>query len=180
MDADAFGNPLVGSDELEPRDARLADLALGHRPHHEDARVAKCGSEVERFRQRRDAERGCAGVERGLRDVDRAVAVPLRLHDGPELGSFRRTQERRGVPPNRPEVEGEARPLHGGHSLLNRCGLATRVERVGSGTADADVRAAVAAERVVSAAAEDAVVAVLPRIVSTAALPRTRFDAPSR
>ena len=112
MDSHAFRDPLVGGDELQPRDASLADLALGHRPHHEDASVAKRRAQVERLRQRRDAQGGRPRVERGLRHVDGAVAVALRLHDGPELGALGGLQEGRGVPPDRPEIEGEARPLH--------------------------------------------------------------------
>ena len=113
MNADALRDALVGGDELEPGDARLADLALGHRPHHDDARIPQRGAQVERLGQRRDAESGRTAVERGFRDVDRAMPVPLRLHDGPQLRALRGTQQRGGVPPNRPEVEGEARPLHG-------------------------------------------------------------------
>ena len=112
MDPDTLWDSLVGGDELEPGDARLADLPLGHRPHHDDPRISESCAQMQRLGQRRDAEGGGTPVERGFRDVDRAMPVPLRLHDRPELGALRGTQQRGGVPANRPEVESEARPLH--------------------------------------------------------------------
>jgi hypothetical protein len=81
--------------------------------HDDDARVAQRGTEVERLGQRCDAEGGGARLQAGLRDVDRAVPVALGLHDRPQLGTARRTQQRLGVPADRAQVEGEARPLHG-------------------------------------------------------------------
>ena len=99
-------------DELEPGDAGLADLPLRHRPEHDDARVPERGAKVERFRQRRDAERSGTRLEGRLRHVDRTVPVALRLHHGPQLGALGGPEQRRGVAPNRSEVEGEARPLH--------------------------------------------------------------------
>ena len=51
-------------------------------------------------------------VERRTRDVHRAVPVPLGLDDRPQLGAAGSAQQRFGVSPDRPEVEGEARALH--------------------------------------------------------------------
>ena len=96
----------VRGDELEPRDSRLADLALRDGPHDEDARVPERGAEMERLGQRRDAERRRARLERGLRDVDRAVSVALRLDDGPQLGPAGGAQQRLGVPPDRARGRG--------------------------------------------------------------------------
>ncbi len=112
MDLHPLRDPAVRRDELEPRDASFADFALGDGPHDDDAGVAKRRAQVEGLGQRRDAERGRTGVERRLRDVDRAVAVALGLDDGPQLGSPRRAEQRLGVPPDRAEIEGEAGPLH--------------------------------------------------------------------
>ena len=108
----ALGDATVGGDELEPRIAGLADLPLRHRPENDDARVPERGAKVESFRQRRDAERSGARLERRLRHVDRTVPVSLRLHHGPQLGALGGPEQRRGVAPYRSEVEGEARPLH--------------------------------------------------------------------
>ena len=107
---------LRGGDELEPGDPGLAHLALGHRPHDEDAGIPECGSQVERLGERRDAERRGTGFERSLRDVDGAVSVALGLDDGPQLGSARGLREGRGIAADRPEVEGEAGALHAPHS----------------------------------------------------------------
>ena len=114
----------------------------------------------ERLGQRRDAERGRTAVERGFRDVDRAVPVALGLDDRPQLGALGRAQQRRGVPPDRPEVEGEARPLHAVQSTgvwvvaVERCGQqieqvagdeSRRVQARGSRHAHAPIAAAAAA-----------------------------------
>ena len=112
MDRHALGDATVGGHELEPGDAGLADLPLRHGPEHDDPRVPERGAKVERFGQRRDAERGGTRLEGRLRHVDRAVPVALRLHHGPQLGALGGPEQRRGVAPNRSEVEGEARPLH--------------------------------------------------------------------
>ena len=89
MDGHALRHAAVGGDELEPGHPRLADLGSDDRAHHDDASVPERGAQVERLGQRRDAERRRARLERGLRDVDRAVPVALGLDDGPELCALR-------------------------------------------------------------------------------------------
>ena len=98
--------------ELEPSGLCLTDLSLGDRPHDDDACVSKRRPEVKSFRQRRDTERRSPSVERSTRDVDRAVTVPLRLDDRPQLGTAGSAQQRFGVSPDRPEIDGETRALH--------------------------------------------------------------------
>ena len=70
--------------------------------------AAKC----EPFGDRRDAERGGARAECCARDVDRAVAVGIRLDDGPQAGSVERTQQRSHIAPQRAEVDRDLGAVH--------------------------------------------------------------------
>ena len=60
-----------------------------------------------------DAERRRAGLERRPPDVGRAVAVAVRLHDGPELGSVQRLEQPPCVVADRAEVDRDLAPVHG-------------------------------------------------------------------
>ena len=104
---------LVPPRELEPRLARLGDLAAGRgRAHHEDPRVAELGSQLEPLGDGRDAERAGALVEHRAGDIDRAVPVGVGLHDRPELRAVEHAQQRPRVAPDRAEVDGQLRPVH--------------------------------------------------------------------
>ena len=72
--------------ELQVRLARLADLALGRRPHHDDSRSRELAAQLQRLRNRRDAERrrACSepvnGVEaRALGTAGRGIAAVCSL-----------------------------------------------------------------------------------------------------
>ena len=80
--------------------------------HDEDARARERQPELERFRERRHAERGAARVEHGSRDVDGAVAVRVCLDHSPQLRRSGRALQPLRVAPDRLQVDREARSVH--------------------------------------------------------------------
>jgi hypothetical protein len=108
----ALGDDLVVDDELEARLACIRHLTPLGRAEHDEAGLGKLAAEHQRLVDGRRADRRRARAERGGGDIDRAVPVAVRLHDGPELRAVERAQQRRGVPPQRAEVDRELRPMH--------------------------------------------------------------------
>ena len=92
MHGDILGD--VGADaELEPRLPCAQPRAVG--PITMIRASGSASPQRERFGDRRDAERRRARAERGLRAVERAVPVPVRLDDRPQLGAVERREQRR-------------------------------------------------------------------------------------
>src|SRR5204863_2627465 len=77
MDRDPLGNLPVDRDDLEAGVARRRELVARHRPEGEDAGVGERAPKLDRLLERRRAERGRAGFERGAADVDCTVAVAV-------------------------------------------------------------------------------------------------------
>src|SRR6266542_4883123 len=74
------------------RDVRPERVGLGPRRdlgQHQDRRGESRSAELEGLFQERHAEPGRAGLQRGAGSLQRAVAVPVRLHHGHELGALR-------------------------------------------------------------------------------------------
>ncbi len=112
-------------DELEPRRARAARSSRSLAgPMTMTACVVESRDrpELERLVHRRHAERGRASAERSVRDVGRAVAVPVRLDDRPQLRAAGGTQKRLRIASNGSEIEREARTLHDTLSLREPAG----------------------------------------------------------
>ena len=103
MDGDALGERAVGDRQLEPGLAREADVV--RRAQDEDARFGERRPQLPPLGDGRRAERRGAGLERGAPALDGAVAVPVGLDDGPELGSRERVEEPPRVPAERAEVD---------------------------------------------------------------------------
>ena len=59
-----------------------------------------------------DAKSGGAGLERRPTDVARTMAVAVRLHDCPELGSLQHLEESSRVVADRAEVDRDLAPVH--------------------------------------------------------------------
>ena len=113
MAAHALRDLVARDDELEPRLARLGDrAALQCRAQDENPCGRELGPKLEPFLERRDAERARTAADSGGRDVDRAVAVAVRLDDGPERRAVERAQQRPRVPPHGAEVDGDLRAVH--------------------------------------------------------------------
>ncbi len=116
-------------DELEARISRLSDLAVAAGgSHDDDPRLRELPAELEGLGHGRDAECGSAGAERGAGNVDGAVAVAVRLHDGPELGAGERAQERVRVAAKRSRDRSSAPTASGGFERAR--GEARRSDRL--------------------------------------------------
>ena len=111
MNGDAGGDLATGDDELEPRLARLGHLL--RRAHHDDSRLRELATQLAGFGEGHDAEGRRAGFERRPRDVACAVAVAVRLDDGPELAPVEPFQQPSRVMADRAEVNRDLAPLHG-------------------------------------------------------------------
>ena len=109
---DALGDRPTGDDELEPRLTSRTQLGGPRRAEDEQTPVGHLRSQRERLGDGRDAQGVRAGRERGLGAVRRAVAVPVRLHYGPQLGAVEDAQERGDVPPQGSEVDRDLTPGH--------------------------------------------------------------------
>ena len=110
--ADALGHLAVGDDQLEPCVSRLRDLAACGGAHDEDPRGRELAPERECLGDGRETERGRPDIERRTGDVRGAVPVAVRLDDRPQLGLAERAAQRRDVPPQRPQVDGQLRAVH--------------------------------------------------------------------
>ena len=91
-----------GDDELDVRVARLAYLAVERGPHDDDPRRRELTAKHERLWHGRDTHRRCACTERCSRDVGRAVAIRIRLHDSPDLRAAQRLEQHAHIPPHAP------------------------------------------------------------------------------
>ena len=139
-------SPLTGDDELEPRLARLGELV--GRAHDDDPRLRKLAPQLEGFGDGDDAERRGPGLERRPSDVARAVAVAVRLHDGPELGPVERLEQPPRVVANRAEVDRDLAPVHASSLARERAaGLRSRRLRRGHSAATLRARRAAALRR---------------------------------
>ena len=74
VDAHTLGHLTVGDHQLEPRVARVGDLAARGRAHDEDAHRPQLPPQRQALRHRRDAERTRPGSERHTADVKRRRA----------------------------------------------------------------------------------------------------------
>ena len=101
----------AGDDELDPSLARFGKLVGG--AHHDEPRLRQLAAQVERLRDGDDAERRSPGLERRPPDVARTVAVAVRLHDSPELGSVERLEKPPSVVANCAEFDRDLAPVHG-------------------------------------------------------------------
>ena len=100
-------------DELEPRVPCRGDLArIVRRAHDHDARVGQLAPQLEALVDGGDAECGRARFEGRAAYVDRAVAVAVRLHDGPELGAVEDVEKPPRVVANGAEVDRDLAPVH--------------------------------------------------------------------
>ena len=106
MHGNTFGDVVGRDDERQPGIARQRNLTARGRPDDEDA----CGRELGTQRERLAEPSRRTGVvaparERGIRAVDGAVTVAVRLHDGPQLGAVERAQQRGDVAAQRAQVD---------------------------------------------------------------------------
>ena len=112
MDRDVLWDRAADRDhELDPRLARLRDRV--GRAHDDDPRLRELTAQLEGLGDRDDAERGGSRVERRPSDVTRAVAVAVRLDDGPELGPAEHLEQPPRVVADHPEVDRDLAPVHG-------------------------------------------------------------------
>ncbi len=106
-----ISSPATASSTFASRASATSRLvATG--PLAEDARGRELEPELERFRQRRDAERLRTRSERGAGRIDGTVAVGVRLDDGPQLRAAERANERAHVATQGTEVDRQLGALH--------------------------------------------------------------------
>src|SRR5438552_18593093 len=110
MDRDVVGDLTARNHELEPRLARLSQLC--RRAHHDDPSLREPAAQLYGFGDGNDAEGRSPCFQRGSRDVARAVAVPVRLHDGPQLGALEHVEEPDRVVADRAEIYRDLAPMH--------------------------------------------------------------------
>ncbi len=109
MHTHAFGD-LRADDELEPRGASSADVIRRPGLEHDEPRSRERRTQLECLADGRDAERSRTLGERGASAVHRAVAVPVRLHDRPQLRTVGRADQPARVTTQRSEVDRDRRP----------------------------------------------------------------------
>ncbi len=119
---------VVGDDELEPRLPRLGDLAVRRRAEHDDAGLRELGTQHERLGDGGGAQARRPSAERTVGDVDRTVAVAVRLDDGPQLGTGEGREQHLRVATDCAEVDRELRSRHR-HTTPARRGATRRRRR---------------------------------------------------
>ena len=98
--------------QLERPRARMRDVPVRGRAEDEDPRVGESGAEREALAHRGDAQRDRAARQRRPPGVGGAVAVPVGLDDGPQLGRRDAVGEHAGVVADRAEVDRDERAGH--------------------------------------------------------------------
>src|SRR5438034_660289 len=112
VNANALGDRHVEDGEVEVGVPRLRHIALGARPEDEDPHARELAPQRERLGHRCDAERERTLAEHRARDVDRAVAVAVRLDHGPELRPTEDAPQPTSVASKRPEVDRDLGAVH--------------------------------------------------------------------